>query len=183
MRSKLVSYRVLPDNKLLGPRFGAQFPQVRTALAALDPGEVAQSVANDRPVSLEVDGQPVELAPAEILVSTQPAEGLAVAADKLATVAVDATLTPELKAEGLAREVVRRIQAMRKDAGFDISDRITTYYQAGDELAGVFQRWENYIMAETLSTSLVAGAAPQGAYTETQKVEGETLELGVQRNA
>jgi len=179
---KLVSYRVMPDNKLLGPRFGAQFPQVRSALAALDPGEVAQTVASDAPVRLEVNGQTVELAPAEILVTTHPVEGLAVAADKLATVAVDANITPELKAEGLAREVVRRVQAMRKDAGFDIADRITTYYQAGAELSEVFQRWQDYIMAETLSTALVAGGAPSGAYTETQKVEGVSLELGVQRN-
>lgn len=179
---KLVSYRVLPDNKLLGPRFGAQFPQVRAALVALDPAEVAQSVARDTPVLLEVNGQQVELAPAEILVSTQPAEGLAVAADKLATVAVDATVTPELKAEGLAREIVRRVQSMRKEAGFDIADRISTYYLAGEELSDVFRHWQDYIMAETLSTTLVPGSAPEGAYTESHKVEGESLELGVQRN-
>jgi len=143
---------------------------------------VAQSVANGDPVRLEVDGQSIELTATEILVQTEPAEGLAVATDKLATVAVDAIITPELKAEGLAREIVRRVQAMRKDAGFDISDRITTYYTATDDLRQVFLRWQEYIMAETLSTSLVAGAAPEGAYTETHKVEGENLELGVKRN-
>jgi isoleucyl-tRNA synthetase len=179
---KLVSYRIMPDNKQLGPRFGAKFPQVRAALAALDPGEVVQAVANEKPVLLEVDGQTVELAPGEVLISTQPVEGLAVAADKLATVAVDAHVTPELKAEGLAREIVRRVQAMRKDAGFDIADRITTYYQAGEELAEVFRRWQDYIMAETLSTALAAEVAPAGAYTETHKIEGESLELGVLRN-
>ncbi|HWQ83877.1 MAG TPA: class I tRNA ligase family protein, partial [Anaerolineales bacterium] len=178
---KLVSYRVMPDNKLLGPRFGAQFPQVRAALAALDPGEVALAVTSDSPVRLEVNGDMVELAPAEILVSTHPGEGLAVAADKLATVAVEAHITPELKAEGLAREIVRRLQAMRKDAGFDISDRITAYYQAGPEVGEVFQKWQKYIMAETLSTALLAGAAPQDAYTETQKVDGDSLVLGVLR--
>jgi isoleucyl-tRNA synthetase len=124
----------------------------------------------------------VELAPNEILVSTQPAEGLAVAADKLATVAVDATLTPELRLEGLAREVVRRVQAMRKDAGFDISDRISTYYVAAGELKQVFETWQDYFMAETLTTQLVAGEPPEGAYTEALKVEGEELLVGVKRN-
>ncbi|UCH59392.1 MAG: isoleucine--tRNA ligase, partial [Anaerolineales bacterium] len=124
--TRLVTYRVLPDNKLLGPRFGAQFPKVRAALAELDPAKVANAVSAGLPITLDVDGQRVELAPEEVLVQTQPAEGLAVASDKLATVAVDATLTPELKAEGLAREIVRRVQAMRKEAGFDIADRITT---------------------------------------------------------
>ncbi len=179
---QLVTYRVMPDNKLLGPRFGARFPALRTALTAADPYLVAGSVAAGAPVVLQVDGQEVELAPNEILVSTQPAAGLAVAADKLITVAVDATVTPDLRAEGLARETVRRIQSMRKDAGFDISDRITTWYQAAGEFAAVFPLWAEYIQAETLTTALVAGAPPSSAYTETHQVEGETLLLGVQRN-
>ena len=128
----------------------------------MDPARVAESVAAGVPITLEVDGQMVDLAPSEIIVSTQPAEGLAVASDKLATVAVDATLTPELKAEGLAREVVRRIQAMRKDAGFDIADRITTWYQGDRELAAVFEKWEAYIMSESLTTRLVMGEAHRG---------------------
>jgi len=77
---------------------------------------VAASVQAGQPVMLEVEDQTVELKPEEILVQTQPRPGLAVAADKLATVAVDAEVTPELRLEGLAREVVRRVQAMRKDA-------------------------------------------------------------------
>jgi isoleucyl-tRNA synthetase len=180
--SRLVTYRVMPDNKLLGPRFGALFPKVRSALVAMDPIRVAESVAAGVPLAIEVDGQTLELASNEIVVSTQPAEGLAVASDKLATVAVDATLTPELKAEGLAREVVRRIQAMRKDAGFDISDRITTWYQGGSELAAVFEKWEVYIMSETLTTRLVKGAATEGAFTETQTVDGQEITLGISRN-
>jgi isoleucyl-tRNA synthetase len=180
--SQLVTYQVLPDNKLLGPRFGAQFPRLRAALSAADPGAVAAAVQAGQPFSLELDGQPVDLQPQELLVSTRPASGLAVAADKLATVAVDAILTSELRAEGLAREVVRRIQAMRKDAGFEIADRITTYYQAQNEMAAVFVAWAEYIQAETLSTALVSGQAPSGAYAETQNVEGQALALAVRRN-
>ena len=179
---RLVNYRLLPDNKLLGPRFGAQFPKVRAALAAADSGEVAAKVQAGETVSLQVDGQVVELSPEEILVQTQPVEGLAVAADKLITVAVDANLTPELRAEGLSREIVRRVQAMRKDAGFNIEDRITTYYQTEGKLAQVLQDWADYIQAETLSTRLVDAPPPPEAYTETQKVEGETVVLGVVQN-
>ena len=180
--SQLVRYQVLPDNKLLGPRFGASFPKVRLALQSADPNAVAASVQAGSTVTLEVDGQPVELSAQEILVQTHPAEGLAVAADRLVTVAVDATVTPELRAEGLAREVVRRIQAMRKDAGFDISDRITTFYQASGEFSQVFQEWEEYIKAETLSTGLVVGEAPAGAYSETHNIEGQELKLAVKQN-
>jgi isoleucyl-tRNA synthetase len=107
---------------------------------------------------------------------------LAVAADRLVTVAVDSTVTPDLRAEGLAREAVRRIQAMRKDAGFDISDRITTFYQATGEFSQVFQKWEGYIKAETLSTELIAGEAPAGAYSETHNIEGQELKLAVKQN-
>jgi isoleucyl-tRNA synthetase len=179
----LVTYRVLPDNKLLGPRFGAQFPRVRAALAAADPASIAARVQAGLPVTLEVDGQPVELAPGEILVNTQPAEGLAVAADRLVTVAIDTALTPALRAEGLAREIVRRIQAMRKEAGFNIEDRITSYYTAGGEIAQVMVNFAGYICAETLSTALLPEQPPVDIYSEEQTVDGIKLTLGVRRNA
>jgi len=179
--SELVEYQVLPDNKLLGPRFGQLFPKVRSALQSADPGAVAACVIAGQPYVLEVDGQPIELAAQEILVQTRPAAGLAVAADRNATVAVDAQVTPELRREGMAREVVRRVQAMRKAAGFDISDRITIYYEAESEFAQIFHDWAAYIQAETLSTALVAGTAPEGAYRETHDLDGKRLQLGVMR--
>ena len=178
----LVSYKVLPDNKLLGPKFGACFPQVRAALAALDPTKVAASVRAGMAVVLDLAGETVELSPEEVLVSTEPAPGLAVAADKLITVGIDSALTPELKAEGLAREVVRRVQDMRKKANFNIEDRISTWYQASGELGRVFTAWGDYIKAETLTTSLSAGTPPEGAFVEEQKVEGEVVTLGIKQN-
>ena len=176
---------MLPDNKLLGPRFGAQFPKVRAALAALDPAVDRRGGSGRRSRwLLEVDGQTVELAPNEVLVQTTPVEGLAVATDKGISVAVDATLTPELKAEGLAREIVRRVQDMRKKAGFNIEDRITTYYQVSnpsEQLKDVLANWTDYLCAETLTVDLVSAQPPESAYVEEQQVEGDTLVLGVER--
>ena len=126
-------------------------------------------------------GKTLSLAHDEVLVNTEPAEGLAVSVDKYATVAVDSVLTPELKEEGLAREVVRRIQSMRKDADFNIEDRITTYYHVEGELAEVFEAWSDYIKQETLSNDLVVGAAPVGAYTDTHNVDGQELVLSVEK--
>lgn len=180
--SQLVDYRVLPNSKLLGPRFGAMFPEVRKALAEIDPDSVADKVQAGLSVLLEIDGKTVELDPSEILVQTQPAEGLATAADKLITVAIDTAITPELRREGLAREIVRRVQAMRKNAGFNIEDRITTHYAAEGELAEVFTTWGDYIKTETLTTELVAGDPPADVHIETHKVAGKTLTVGVQRN-
>ena len=179
---RLVSYRLLPDNKILGPKFGPRFPKVRAALADADPALVVKRVGAGLPVTLEVEAKSVELAPEEVLIQTQPAEGLAVAVDKGVTVAVDAVITPELRAEGRAREVVRRVQTMRKDADFNIEDRITTWYAAEGELADVMVAWGDYIRAETLSTELVAGEPPADAYTETHQVEGASIKLGVKRN-
>jgi len=178
----LVNYKVLPDNKLLGPKFGARFPEMRAALLKLDPTKVAAIVSAGMPVSLEVAGETVELAPETILVSTEPVPGLAVAADKYITVGIDATLTPELKAEGLAREIVRRVQDMRKNAGFNIEDRITTCYQAEEALGKVFAVWGEYIASETLSTQLLSAPPMEGAYVEEHKLERETLVLAVKQN-
>ena len=178
----LVSYRVLPNNKLLGPKFGADFPKVRAALSALDPADVAAKVAAEETVVIEVNGERVELQAEEVLVNTEGAEGLATAEDKLLTVAIDTSLTPELKAEGLAREIVRRVQSQRKNADFNIEDRITTWYAAEGPLAEVFQTWGDYIQAETLTTELVAGEPPDEAFVETHKVEGQEVTIGVKQN-
>jgi isoleucyl-tRNA synthetase len=179
---ELVQYKVLPDNKILGPKFGQRFPQVRAALAQADPAKVAGSVRAGVPFSLVVEGETLELAPETILVNTEPLPGLAVAAEKNLTVAIDATITPELKGEGLAREIVRRVQDMRKKAGFHIEDRITTCYQTQGELASVFRKWGEYISSETLTTRLLDAAPLEGSYEEEFVLEGEKLGLAVKQN-
>jgi isoleucyl-tRNA synthetase len=179
--SQLVTYRLQPDNKLLGPRFGAQFPALRAALAAADPARVAAAVQTGLPVELEVAGQAVQLAPGEILVQTQPVAGLAVASDKQITVGVDAVVTPDLRAEGLAREVVRRVQDLRKQAGFDIADRIYLYVSASPALAQAVQTHRAYVMNETLSLDLLASEPPQDMTSVTVSLEGEQLTLGVRK--
>ena len=180
---QLISYRIRPDNQQLGPRFGARFPKVRAALEKLDSNEVAERIQAGGNIQIRVDGHPIELSPDEILVQTQPLEGLAIAADRVITVAVDALITPDLRAEGLAREIVRRVQAMRKNAGFNIQDRITTYYFGeGAELDQVIAAWAAYIKTETLTTHLAAEEPPQGAYVEQHNLDGMDLVLGVKRN-
>jgi isoleucyl-tRNA synthetase len=179
----LVEFSLQPDNRALGPRFGSDFPKLRAALEGLDAVAVRAAVDAGQPVTVKVGKKEHELAPDEILINNQPAEGLAVAAEKGVTVAIDAAITPELRAEGLAREVVRRIQDLRKQADFNIEDRITTYYQAEGDLAAVFADWADYIQAETLSESLVTGPAPQGAHREELQIEGQALALAVERKS
>jgi isoleucyl-tRNA synthetase len=180
---QLVSYRILPNNQLLGPRFGARFPKVRAALERLDASEAAAQIQAGEKVHLRVEGDPIEFSPEEITLQTEPLEGLAIAADRGITVAVDALITPELRAEGLAREIVRRVQAMRKAAGFNIQDRITTYILGeGEDLDPVLADWATYIKAETLTAHLAAGDPPQDAYVENHNLDGMELLLGVKQN-
>ncbi|MCD6401151.1 MAG: isoleucine--tRNA ligase [Anaerolineales bacterium] len=178
---QLVNYKILPNNKLLGPRFGSMFPKVRTALNTLDPLNTAQKVVGGENTSLEIDDETITLSPEEILVETQPIEGLAIADDKMVTVAINVVITPELQSEGLAREIVRRIQAMRKNADFNIEDRIKTYYKADEDITNVFTSWSEYIKAETLTTDLRNEDPPDNGYTEEQKINGKKVIIGIKR--
>jgi isoleucyl-tRNA synthetase len=178
----VVHYKVLPNNKLLGPRLGADFPKVTAALHALNPARVAAQVAAGEPVTVDVNGETVSLTSDEVIVSTESPKGLAVAADKVITVAIETTVTPELKAEGWAREIVRRIQTQRKNAGFNIEDRIKTWCLATDELAEVFANWKDYIQSETLTTELINGEPPADAFVEQHKFEGREITIGLKKS-
>jgi isoleucyl-tRNA synthetase len=177
----LLTYRVLPDSKVLGPRFGRQFPTVRAALAALDPAPTVARLRTGLSVDIDVDGTVVELAPGELLVRERPREGLAVSSERGVTVAVDTVLTPDLVSEGLARDVIRRIQSLRKDAGFDLDDRIVTTYVTDAELASAVDQWRQLIEAETLSVELCVGEPQEGATVGDDRVGDHELRLGVRR--
>ncbi len=177
---ELVSYRLLPVNRVLGPKYGPLFPKVRAGLSAVaDPAAAANRLAAGQSLTLEVEGDTIELTPDEVLVQTEAREGLAVLSEGGVTVALDTSLTPELLAEGLAREVVRRIQTLRKEADFDLDDQIVTAYQTDDELGAIVAEWADYIRSETLSQELVAGPPPEGAHSQSYEIDGHPLTLGV----
>ncbi|MFN2112545.1 MAG: DUF5915 domain-containing protein, partial [Anaerolineales bacterium] len=175
----LLSYQVLPDNKLLGPKYGADFPKVRAALAELDPDRVANQVNQGESVALNVEGKTVELSPEEILIQAEGAEGLAAVDGKLLTVAIETEITPALRDEGLAREMVRRIQDFRKQADFDIADRIALVYQATPELKQAIEAHRDYIMQETLTLEMAEGEPEKGMFSGTASFEDEEATLGL----
>jgi isoleucyl-tRNA synthetase len=159
----LVDYKVRENRKVLGPRFGKRLGAVGKALAALDPASVARAVQAGKDVVLVVEDESVTLQPADIFVEQQTRQGMAAAEDGGLVVALDLTITPELKLEGLARDMVRNIQELRKTIGLDISDRIAITYQTGSPLlAEVFQTFGSYIAGETLAVRLEAGPAADG---------------------
>jgi hypothetical protein len=181
----LVTYRLLPNNKLLGPKYGPLLPHIRAALAEAEPQAAVDTLRAGQALRLTAGSAPVELAQEEVLINPQPRPGFAVAAEGGVVVALDTRLTPELRAEGLAREVVRRIQDLRKSAGFDIADRIITYYTCSPGLADAVTGYSSYIKAETLSVDLRSGGAPSGAEaaTASDRFDGETLTLALVKAA
>ncbi|NIV37561.1 MAG: isoleucine--tRNA ligase, partial [Anaerolineae bacterium] len=180
----LVEYEIGLLPNVLGPKHGRRFPLLRKAIAGQDAGALARRFQAGLAVTVELgdNGPAVDLLPEEIEVRTHGREGYAVAEEKGVVVAVDITLTPELALEGLARDLVRRVQTMRKDAGFQLDDRIVTYYDAGEELKAVVEQWGDYIRAETLSQELVSGPVPGEADLQESFTLGEhPLALGVKK--
>jgi isoleucyl-tRNA synthetase len=173
----LVTYSVKGKPQLLGPKYQRDAPKVLAALRGANAVVVAREVQAGR--SAAVDG--FTLLPEEVEVVVADREGLSVATDNQLAVAVTTALTPELVAEGQARELVHRIQTMRKSADFRIEDRITTFYEAPHAVVDVFARFAPYIKQETLSLDLVPGPGPSDAYRESVNLDGHEVELAVRR--
>jgi isoleucyl-tRNA synthetase len=183
----LVEYEIGLLPNVLGPKHGRRFPLVRQAIAAVAAADTEAFAKRFQAglsctVELDDDGPAVELLPEEVEVRTHGREGYAVAEEKGIVVAVDVKLTPELAREGLARDLVRRVQTLRKDADFQLDDRIVTYYDADDELNAVVEEWADYLKAETLSLELVAGPVPGDVpWAESFNLGGHPVTLGVKK--
>ena len=170
----LVEYVVQPNLPLLGPLYGRRVGDVRQALADADHAVVAASVSAGQSISL---GE-FELEPEHVLVSTEDKPGLSVSSDAGYAVGVTTEVTSDLLLEGQARELVHRIQNMRRDAGFDIADHIVTYY-TGDELDDLLARHGAYVSQETLSSELLKATPPDRAYSEVQSFDGLSAVIGL----
>jgi isoleucyl-tRNA synthetase len=186
----LITYVIKPNFAVMGPRYGKRLGAIREALSTLDPAAVAAAVEAEQAVSVTVPGEdaPVELQPDELVVETREREGFAVAQEGGLVVALDTELDDALLQEGLARDLVRVINDMRKSAGFDVSDRITTWYaldgdagQGSELVRGALATFRDYIASETLSKEVREGAPGDGAFTQEEKLGSTTIRLAVQR--
>jgi isoleucyl-tRNA synthetase len=148
---------------------------------ALDPAEAARTLEAGAGLTVEGNGDSVTLTEEDVLVQTESRGGLAVASDKGVTVAVDTELTPELVQEGYARDLVRAINNMRKDAGLEISDRIDLAYQAEGEVAAALNNFGDYVKQETLTLSLTDGELSDSSYEETVKVGDQMVTLSLRK--
>ena len=174
--TEVSSFEVRADMARVGPKYGRDTPKVLSALSDADPTEVSALVSSGRSVPLG----PYLLGPEEVVVNASDKEGYSVASEAGYTVAVTTNVTEELASEGSAREIVHRIQNMRRSAGFDISDRIETFYRGGAAAEAVFEAHDGYIRQETLSDVLTRGESP-AAYTESHDLGGAEVTIGVRR--
>jgi isoleucyl-tRNA synthetase len=145
--------RIKPDFKRLGPRFGKQMKQIARKVSELEQSDI-RKLESDGELTLDIGSERINLEREDFEISTQDIPGWLVASDGYLTVALDITVTDDLRDEGIAREMVNRIQNLRKDSGFDVTDKIALKVLEHDNLNRAVQNNLEYICAETLAGSL-----------------------------
>ncbi|MCW2711600.1 MAG: isoleucine-tRNA ligase, partial [Marmoricola sp.] len=173
----LVDHSAKGNFRALGKRFAKDTPRVAAAIAASDAGALAAALAADGRATVDLDGEPVEVLPDEVIVSERPREGWSVVNEQGETVALDLEITPELRRAGLAREVVRMIQEARKADGFDVSDRIALTWYATGEVAEAVAEHRELITREVLAATITEANSPDGlAHTDADLGMAFTIE-------
>jgi len=168
-------HQVRPNLPVLGPKYGSDVGRIQRALAQADKALIARAVAAGHTVPL--DGFALE--PNELLVTTTGKPGYAVAEEAGYVVAVSTEITPELADEGLAREIVRHVQELRKNAGLEISDRIRLHYDGDADIARVLESWRDYISSETLAQSITPGAG--SGFAADEVIDGHKVRIAVEK--
>jgi isoleucyl-tRNA synthetase len=178
--SDVVSRSAKPDFSRLGPRLGDLVKAVNQKVRKLDDKTINEYVETGT-LTLSVEGEEVELGPDDLIVQSEGIKGWLVEQEGDVTVALDTEVTPELRAEGLAREAVKRIQNLRKDAGFEVTDRIEIAYDGTPTIAEAVAAHGDRIRNETLALELQPSDAPTGEAVETFEIDDEQLTIGVRR--
>jgi len=169
--------RLLPD--VLGKKYGRLFPKIRTIVDSMDAKSVASALQKDLGTEIKLDGETITLLPEDVEVGLVPKEGYSMAEEGGITLGLITAIPKDLDMEGLARDIVRRIQNQRKEASFNIADHIETYYETGPKLTRVFIDFGEYIAAETLSVSIRKARPPEGAHIAEYKIKRENLRIGL----
>ncbi|MCL2616276.1 MAG: isoleucine--tRNA ligase [Defluviitaleaceae bacterium] len=172
--TKFTSYKFKPQLKTLGPKYGKLLPKIGAALA--NEGSVFMAQLRTGLAKLVVDGEEVELAEGDVLVEVSHAEGFMTQEDNGISVAIDCRLSDELLEEGFVRELISKLQTMRKDAGFEVLDKIAIHVEAGAKLTSVFQRNQAEIMQEVLAEEASASPLP---FAKQWNINGETATISV----
>ena len=177
--SSFISYRVKPQLKTLGPRYGRLLPKINQYLAGEGIGNAVVAAHNrGESYKFDIDGTEISLAAEDVLVSTEENAGFVTVTEHDLSVVLDTNLTPELIEEGFVREIVSKVQTMRKEAGFEVTDHIVLSHHGNSLIEGIFARHGAEIAADTLADSIKLGSA---GYVKDWEINGESVTLGVEK--
>jgi isoleucyl-tRNA synthetase len=175
------TYQLNPLPEQLGKKYRSRFPAVREALLRLDATTTGSILISGDPIQVVVGDELLKIQPHEVEVRSEPRPGLVVASEGSYLAALNTDLTPELLNEGLAREFVRRVQVLRKEAGLDISDRIYLFAQVSSDLAEALQAHRDYIKGETRALELSLDQPPPGVPAKQIAFSGEKGIIGIDK--
>lgn len=178
------SYSFKPQLKTVGPKYGKLLGQIRQALAKID-GNAAMDELNEKgQLVFDFGGEKAELGKDDLLIEIAQTEGYESASDYGVTVVLDTRLSDELIEEGFVRELISKIQTMRKEAGFEVMDKITVYAEGNERIADVLGKNRSEVMSEVLADEIILSAvgSKSGAYVKEWNINGENVILGVYRN-
>lgn len=177
--SELISYTFKPQLRLLGQKLGKKLGEVRGLLQELDGAKAKKELDETGALKLTLSDGEIELSQEELLIETAQKEGFTSVSDKGVAVALDTTLTEDLIEEGFVREIVSKLQSMRKDAGFVVTDRIEVFVSGSEKVEEIFHKNEGSILRDVLGEACTYGSLD--GYTAEWDVNGETVSFGVKR--
>ena len=172
-----VNFEIKPNLPVLGRAYGKMIPQIRKEIGARNQMELAQTIQNGGVVTINIDGTEIELNKENLLVTMQGLEGYAFAGEGSTGVVLDTHISEELREEGHVREMISKIQNMRKESGFQVADKIKLYVADNEMLMNVIKKFADVIKRDTLTEEIVFGAERE--YTETT-INGEKLNMDVE---
>ncbi|MGH4117822.1 isoleucine--tRNA ligase [Clostridium sp.] len=176
--SKYVKFEIKPNLPVLGKPYGKLIPGIRKAIGAMNQMELAQTINKGNVVTINVSGTEIELNSERLLVTMQGLSGYAFAGEGEMGVVLDTNITQELKEEGNVREILSKIQNMRKESGFEVADKIRIYVSGNEMLQNVIVKFEDQIKRDTLAIEVLYNATREYAQV---KINGENLELDLER--
>ncbi len=176
---KYMNFVLKPNFKVLGPIIGKNMGAFTKALNALDPQEYAMAFENGETVTLTVDGAPFEATSEHVMIQINAKEGFTVKMENNCFIILDTHLSDDLIEEGYAREMVSRVQQMRKSNDYEMMDQIEIYYKTDEAFAAAVQKFEAYILSETLGVSLTEGADKP---YETHQLNGHDVSIYLEKH-
>ncbi|MDF1500662.1 MAG: class I tRNA ligase family protein [Anaerolineales bacterium] len=179
--TEAIEYRLKALPKQLGQKYGAKYPAIRQAVDRLEPESAAEKLIAGETIEVDVEGETFTLEPDEVEVRVEAHRGFAAVAEGPYVAALDTELSEALVLEGLAREFVRRVQELRKQADFNVDDQIEVSYNASERLAEAIERHKDYIQGETIAVNLEASSSLAGEHRAEDTFEDEQLEFAVRR--